>query len=197
MQAFSSITRRPCRLGLAESILAHSGTIRFQPHCSHWRRSDVTSETERPVVLIVEDKSLIRMDAVDMIRTAGFDAANADEAIPILEGRLDITIVFQSRLDEALPPPPPLIFGMRYDVLMRYCGANPARILNDPPRLRHRRRHPCAAARRTFYTRSAIKTVQGAARRVRRPNPETRQKHQELSEVHLIAIRDAAVVLSP
>jgi len=57
----------------------------------------VTSETERPVVLIVEDESLIRMDAVNMIRTAGFDvveAANADEAISILEGRLDITIVF-------------------------------------------------------------------------------------------------------
>jgi two-component system, response regulator PdtaR len=57
----------------------------------------VTSETERPVVLIVEDESLIRMDAVDMIGRAGFDvveAANADEAISILEGRLDITIVF-------------------------------------------------------------------------------------------------------
>jgi CheY-like chemotaxis protein len=37
------------------------------------------------------------MDAVDMIRRAGFDvveAANADEAISTLEGRLDITIVF-------------------------------------------------------------------------------------------------------
>jgi CheY-like chemotaxis protein len=57
----------------------------------------VSSETERPVVLIVEDESLIRMDAVDMIRAAGFDAveaANADEAISILEGRLDITVVF-------------------------------------------------------------------------------------------------------
>jgi two-component system, response regulator PdtaR len=57
----------------------------------------VTSETERPIVLIVEDEILIRMDAVDMIRTAGFDvveAANADEAILILEDRLDITVVF-------------------------------------------------------------------------------------------------------
>ena len=55
------------------------------------------SETERPVVLIVEDEFLIRMDAVDMIRAAGFDvveAANADEAIVILEDRLDITVVF-------------------------------------------------------------------------------------------------------
>jgi two-component system, response regulator PdtaR len=55
------------------------------------------SETRRPVVLIVEDEFLIRMDAVDMIRSAGFDvveAQNADEAIFILEGRPDITVVF-------------------------------------------------------------------------------------------------------
>ena len=55
------------------------------------------SETKLPVVLIVEDEFLIRMDAVDMIRSAGFDvveAENADEAIFILEGRLDIAVVF-------------------------------------------------------------------------------------------------------
>jgi CheY-like chemotaxis protein len=57
----------------------------------------VQLENKRPVVLIVEDEFLIRMDAVDMIRAAGFDpveAANADEAILILESRLDITVVF-------------------------------------------------------------------------------------------------------
>jgi two-component system, response regulator PdtaR len=55
------------------------------------------SDLKRHVVLIVEDEFLIRMDAVDMIRAAGFDvieAANADEAILILEDRLDITVVF-------------------------------------------------------------------------------------------------------
>ncbi len=54
-------------------------------------------ETSRPVILIVEDELLIRMDAVEMIRAAGFgvvEAANADEAIVILEDRLDITVVF-------------------------------------------------------------------------------------------------------
>ena len=54
-------------------------------------------ERERPVVLIVEDEFLIRMDAVDMIRSGGFDvieAESADEAIAILECRPDITIVF-------------------------------------------------------------------------------------------------------
>jgi CheY-like chemotaxis protein len=55
------------------------------------------SERKPPVVLIVEDELLIRMDAVDMIRTGGFDvvdAENADEAILILEHRFDISVVF-------------------------------------------------------------------------------------------------------
>ena len=54
-------------------------------------------ESKRPVVLVVEDEFLLRMDAVDMIKAAGFEvieAANADEAIVILENRLDITVVF-------------------------------------------------------------------------------------------------------
>jgi CheY-like chemotaxis protein len=51
----------------------------------------------RPVVLVVEDEFLLRMNAVDMIRAAGFEAveaADADEAIDILETRRDITVVF-------------------------------------------------------------------------------------------------------
>jgi CheY-like chemotaxis protein len=54
-------------------------------------------EAVRPVVLIVEDEFLLRMDAVDMIAAAGFEvveAANADQAIDILEARRDITVVF-------------------------------------------------------------------------------------------------------
>jgi CheY-like chemotaxis protein len=54
-------------------------------------------EAKRPVVLIVEDEFLIRMDAAELIRSAGFDvvdAENADEAISILEDRRDITVVF-------------------------------------------------------------------------------------------------------
>ncbi len=55
------------------------------------------SEAKRPVVLVVEDEFLLRMNAVDMIGAAGFEAveaANADEAIEILESRRDITVVF-------------------------------------------------------------------------------------------------------
>ena len=55
------------------------------------------SASNRPVVLIVEDEFLLRMDAVDMIAGAGFEvveAANADQAIQVLEARRDITVVF-------------------------------------------------------------------------------------------------------
>jgi two-component system, response regulator PdtaR len=55
------------------------------------------SAAKRAVILIVEDDALIRIDAAQMIAEGGFDvieAANADEAIGILETRLDITVVF-------------------------------------------------------------------------------------------------------
>ncbi len=48
-------------------------------------------------MLIVEDEFLLRIDAVDMIKAAGFEvveAANANEAIEILQSRRDITVVF-------------------------------------------------------------------------------------------------------
>jgi two-component system, response regulator PdtaR len=51
----------------------------------------------RPVVLIVEDELLLRISAAEMVADAGFEvveAGNADEAIAILEIRLDIEIVF-------------------------------------------------------------------------------------------------------
>lgn len=51
----------------------------------------------KPVVLVVEDEFLVRMQAVEVIEEAGFDvveAANADEAIGLLETRKDIRIVF-------------------------------------------------------------------------------------------------------
>jgi len=51
----------------------------------------------RPVVLIVEDEPLLRMNAVDIVEDGGFEAIeaeNADEARAILEQRSDIRIVF-------------------------------------------------------------------------------------------------------
>jgi len=48
------------------------------------------------VVLVVEDEPLVRLEAIDMLAGAGFrviEAANADEAISILETRPDIRVV--------------------------------------------------------------------------------------------------------
>jgi CheY-like chemotaxis protein len=48
-------------------------------------------------VLVVEDEAFIRMDVVDMLRAAGFDiveAANADEAILLLESHSNIRLIF-------------------------------------------------------------------------------------------------------
>jgi CheY-like chemotaxis protein len=50
-----------------------------------------------PVVLIVEDEFLLRLDSAETIEGAGFEvveAANADEAIGILQTRPDIHVVF-------------------------------------------------------------------------------------------------------
>jgi CheY-like chemotaxis protein len=49
------------------------------------------------VVLVVEDEPLLRMMAVDMVEDAGFEAveaADATQAVEILERRLDIRVVF-------------------------------------------------------------------------------------------------------
>jgi CheY-like chemotaxis protein len=53
--------------------------------------------TPQPIVLVVEDEPILRMMAVDMVEEAGFEAleaADATEAVQILETRLDIRIVF-------------------------------------------------------------------------------------------------------
>jgi two-component system, response regulator PdtaR len=49
------------------------------------------------VVLIVEDEPLLRMLAVEVVEEAGFvalEAADADEAVALLESRSDIALVF-------------------------------------------------------------------------------------------------------
>ena len=49
------------------------------------------------MILVVEDEPLLRMMAVDLVEDAGFEAveaAGADEAVRILESRLDIRVVF-------------------------------------------------------------------------------------------------------
>ena len=51
----------------------------------------------KAVVLVVEDSTIIRMGAVDLVLSAGYEALQAcyaDEAIRILESRDDIDLVF-------------------------------------------------------------------------------------------------------
>lgn len=51
----------------------------------------------KPVVLIVEDEPLLRMDAIDIIEEAGFYVLEADhavEAVAILASRHDIVAIF-------------------------------------------------------------------------------------------------------
>jgi CheY-like chemotaxis protein len=55
------------------------------------------SADRKQVVLVVEDEALIRMHATDMIRDLGFEvieAANADQAISLLESISEISVVF-------------------------------------------------------------------------------------------------------
>ena len=54
------------------------------------------SPSETPVVLIVEDDALLRMLAMDIVEEAGFvaiEAADADEAMALLESRSDIALL--------------------------------------------------------------------------------------------------------
>lgn len=55
------------------------------------------AETDRPLILVVEDELLLRRDTVHAIESAGFEvaeAANADEAIRLLETRPNIAVIF-------------------------------------------------------------------------------------------------------
>lgn len=57
----------------------------------------MTSEDPKSLVLVVEDEDLVRAYAVAMIEEAGFrvvEAANADQAIQILETRPDVSVIF-------------------------------------------------------------------------------------------------------
>ncbi len=49
------------------------------------------------IILVVEDEPLLRMAAIDMVESAGFtamEAADATQAVEILQSRTDISIVF-------------------------------------------------------------------------------------------------------
>jgi CheY-like chemotaxis protein len=52
---------------------------------------------KNPLVLIVDDEALLRMHAADLLEEAGYatlEAANADEALRILEQRPEVRLLF-------------------------------------------------------------------------------------------------------
>jgi two-component system, response regulator PdtaR len=57
-----------------------------------------TTENKPPIILVVEDEALVRMLAWDILtEDAGYrvlEAANADEALILLESRHDVRLVF-------------------------------------------------------------------------------------------------------
>ena len=74
----------------------NSDAVARPPHQEDISDNDAVAST-RPVVLVVEDDTLLRMHAAEMIDEAGYDvieAPNADEAIKVLEARSDVAIVF-------------------------------------------------------------------------------------------------------
>ena len=93
-------------------------------------------ESKRPVVLIVEDEFLLRMDAVDMIAAAGFEvveAANADDAIEILESRPDITVVFTDGSIQKMPQkqwPGPVAYTPLCAIVCRWFWSGQRRLRN-------------------------------------------------------------------
>lgn len=54
-------------------------------------------KTGKAIILVVDDEPILRMIGIDMAEEAGFEAleaANADEAISVLETREDIRLIF-------------------------------------------------------------------------------------------------------
>lgn len=61
------------------------------------KEANLSDIAKRIVVLVVEDDPFLRMTAIELVAEAGFEAvpaANADQAVRILEARADVRIVF-------------------------------------------------------------------------------------------------------
>jgi DNA-binding NtrC family response regulator len=59
--------------------------------------SNEDGSLKKPVVLVVEDESIIRMETVQMIKVVGYvviDACDTNDAMAILEARHDVCAVF-------------------------------------------------------------------------------------------------------
>lgn len=58
---------------------------------------DKHASSQRPVILVVEDEPFVRFHAADLLEEEGFavaEAANAENALRLLENRPDVNLVF-------------------------------------------------------------------------------------------------------
>jgi CheY-like chemotaxis protein len=94
--------RNQCRIHTFIAVGSNPGSREFfaprRKNAPAQRKgTDLPNFLKRVVVLVVEDEPFLRMVAVDLVEEAGFEpvqAANADQAVRILEARADIRIVF-------------------------------------------------------------------------------------------------------
>jgi CheY-like chemotaxis protein len=117
-------------------------------------------KSKGPVVLIVEDEFLLRMGAVDMIAAAGFEAveaANADQAIKILEARRGITVVFT---DIQMPGS---MDGLKLARAVR--GRWPRSRLSRPPATSGLRKRICRKAESFYRSPTAQQRLQACCER--------------------------------
>ncbi|HWE99701.1 MAG TPA: response regulator [Caulobacteraceae bacterium] len=66
-------------------------------HRSRWWIVVAMGQQHHPTVLIVEDEGIVRLDAAETLREAGFrvvEAADAREAMQVVEARGDIDVMF-------------------------------------------------------------------------------------------------------
>jgi CheY-like chemotaxis protein len=64
----------------------------------------IGAQSLRTVVLVIEDEPVLRMNMVDLVEEAGFEAAeaaNSQQAMRLLESRSDISIILS---DIEMPP---------------------------------------------------------------------------------------------
>ncbi len=81
-------------------MINQADVVERQEACPRHRFAEslkMPKSEHQPIVLVVEDEMVLRMRALDIVEDAGFlpiEAANADQALEILESRDDISLLF-------------------------------------------------------------------------------------------------------
>ena len=100
------------------------GAEQTRPCAARARRGSVTGE---PVVLVVDDQEAIRRSVAELLRSAGYEAVEADngeQALQVLQGRAVSAVVLDVRMPkadgfavlDALEHPPPVILMSAFEM---------------------------------------------------------------------------------